>query len=147
MNLPTTYQLALTLGGFAAFLWIGWRAGKSKVDSAIADKTVKDLRDAIEARDIRLKDADLRSAADGLKLKNQQIEHDDKIKTMITDIATLQGQINIIKDIPLASIDITMKEILSTLKSSATLLAVDTKDAATAAAKVKTDLASHPISK
>lgn len=64
------------------------------------------------------------------------------------DVHKLQGQIDVLKDIPLKVInkDITSikqsnKQILKTLRASAVTLEKDTKDAKTAVRTVKTDLA------
>lgn len=55
-------------------------------------------------------------------------------------IAGLQGQIDVLKNIPLGNIDSTLVEIRDTLKSSAVVLALDTKDVADKAKEVKTTL-------
>jgi hypothetical protein len=60
----------------------------------------------------------------------------------------MQGQLDVLKSIPLNSIDISLRElaktnsmILSTLKDSATTLVKDTKEAKSAVRHVKEDLA------
>jgi len=83
-------------------------------------------------------------------LREQNVELKDTVKELTAErlvnvgkLASLQGQIDVLKSIPLSSIDTTLKEmsntnskILETLQSSATALVKDTK----AAAQVKTDL-------
>ena len=55
-------------------------------------------------------------------------------------IASLQGQIDVLKNVPLGNIDATLIEIRDSLKSSAVILAIDTKDVAEKAKEVKSAL-------
>ena len=87
-------------------------------------------------------------------LREQNVELKDTVKELTAErlvnvgkLASLQGQIDVLKSIPLSSIDTTLKEmsntnskILETLQSSATALVKDTKAAAKAVEQVKTDL-------
>lgn len=94
----------------------------------------------------------LKTQNDELKIANKELldKHTENIKTL----ATMQGQIDVLKSIPLVNIDTTLKEIahfnkslalsnekiLHTLETSATILAEDTKAAARAVKEVKSDL-------
>lgn len=87
-----------------------------------------------------------------LKIANAELllKHNEGIATL----ASMQGQIDVLKSIPLVNIDITLKEIakfnklqsesnakiLATLEASAATLAKDTAHAADAAEEVKSDL-------
>lgn len=154
MNLSPDFQTVLTVAGFVIGIYSAWVIGKSKTDRTIIDTTVKDLKDAVETRDLRLKDSDERAAIERADHQKQitdlQEGYNKKIETMSKDIASLQAEVGILKNIPLTSIDNTLKKIdntmykvLEALKTSAVLLVADTKEAADAVNKVKTDLAGH----
>jgi len=87
-----------------------------------------------------------------VKCSLERIEKENKIKDQ--QIASLQGQVNVLKEVPLVNIDTTLKEIskfnqslmaintkiLDRLNSDAIVLARDTKSAASAVEHVRTDL-------
>lgn len=80
-------------------------------------------------------------------LKIQADVHENKINTQSKEIETLKQRNDIVESLPLLNIDSTLKDIsssnakiLDTLKSSAIVLATDTKDAANRAKEVKSDL-------
>ncbi len=87
-----------------------------------------------------------------LKIANKDLE--GKHRESLAQLASMQGQIDILKSIPLVNIDTTLKqiadinqqlaisnkEILSTLKQSATILAHNTAKASAAVKHVKEDL-------
>ena len=80
----------------------------------------------------------LRAQNEELKADNKewQQKHIENEKA----ISNLQGQIDIIKNIPLQSIDQTLKDIKANLLESSLTLTQDTASAARAVKKVKTDL-------
>lgn len=68
-----------------------------------------------------------------------KIDHENHISN-IKAIADLQGQIKVYKELPLQELAEANKNILNILQQSAITLAIDTHDAASAVAEVKTDL-------
>jgi hypothetical protein len=67
------------------------------------------------------------------------VKHEANVKAL----SLMQGQIDILKNIPLGNIDSTLIEIRDTLKSSAVVLALDTKDVAEKAREVKSNLSKN----
>ncbi len=112
----------------------------SKENSAVAGELIDNLQ--------KLREADKEEFTRRITL----LEHQHNENTVI--IASLQGQITTLKDVPLRDLAKTMKamsrdtkanaqsnaEILKTLLASATLLAQNTQHVAEAAEAVKTDL-------
>jgi len=95
---------------------IGWVIGNFfKGRNNFTQETISGYEAAIRERDLRLRDADERLA----NLKNG---YDQKILSMSSDIAMLQGQVETLKNIPLEKIDITLNKILENLNRSSETL-------------------------
>ena len=106
-------------------------------------------------RIIKETNALLREQNNELKIANKELltKHNENL----AQLASLQGQIDVLKSIPLVNIDSTLKEIskfnktlaesnqqiLNSLERSAAVLAENTKNAATAVKEVKSDLKDH----
>ncbi len=140
-----TISLPVVLNGLGIVGIVGGAATillsrNSKENSAVATELIDNLQ--------KLRDADKEEFTRRITL----LEHQHNENTVI--IASLQGQITTLKDVPLRDLAKTMRamskdtkanaqsnaEILKTLLASATLLAQNTQHIADAAQTVKTDL-------
>ena len=129
-----TPTLTLVLDGLGIVGLIG--GGVATVFSRTArvnSNASKELIDSLEK--LRLVD---RENFDN-RLKSLEEQHIEDAKKQ----SSLQGQIDILKNIPLGNIDATLIEIRDTLKSSAVVLALDTTAAASAAQEVKSTLSKN----
>lgn len=77
------------------------------------------------------------------ELKAANKELGEKHQETLRALSAMQGQIDILKSIPLQSIDCTLSKILANLDLTAQTLALNTKVIADAVAHVKSDLADN----
>ena len=128
-------DVLLALSAFVfviSYAWSQYKGGSNKANA-----------DAVTA---------YRCELDAVKLTINRLLEEGKAKDI--KISQLQGQIDVLKEVPLVNIDITLKEIskfnkslmdintkiLNRLDSDAVILSRDTKTAATAVEHVRTDL-------
>jgi len=121
------------VGGGLTVLFSGRNKENNSASTELIDKLEK-LRSADREEFSKQQKADRDEFS--ARIKVLEVQHVEDAKKQ----ASLQGQIDILKNIPLGNIDATLVEIRDTLKSSAIVLALDTKDAALAAKEVKSTL-------
>jgi|ERR1039458_7751242 hypothetical protein len=128
MNDTTIYTIVIVVG-FLAVGIIGKRAGWFKIISG----TNALLRE--QNIELRNQNTELKNEVYALR-EQLTAKHAESVAA----IASLQGQIDVLKTVPLEKIDSTLQEIKQVLLTSAVQLQKDTKTAADAVKQVKSDL-------
>lgn len=105
---------------------------------AAAQSLIAIQKDQLAAQRQDMLDRDKQHMVEITELRNKYIESGKAI-------ANLQGQIDIIKNIPLRDIDSSLKNISAILEKSAVDLATNTEKLAVATNKVKEDLAASHV--